>query len=77
MQPAAFRRLCVETKMTAILRLKLPPAAFRRLCVETLDVLGAIEDAPPAAFRRLCVETPKPPARCTRRATSRLQAAVC
>ena len=33
--PAAFRRLCVETTLTASAFLSAPPAAFRRLCVET------------------------------------------
>ena len=34
--PAAFRRLCVETKATKCQPLRLRgPAAFRRLCVET------------------------------------------
>ena len=35
--PAAFRRLCVETRLIMIHLhgLLLPPAAFRRLCVET------------------------------------------
>ena len=34
-QPAAFRRLCVETLKTVSDGLKHWPAAFRRLCVET------------------------------------------
>ena len=34
-QPAAFRRLCVETFVSAGSRLWREPAAFRRLCVET------------------------------------------
>ena len=57
-QPAAFRRLCVETLKTVSDGLKHWPAAFRRLCVETpcrpnrsRAGLGT------AAFRRLCVET--------------------
>ena len=33
--PAAFRRLCVETHDQAMRRLYALPAAFRRLCVET------------------------------------------
>ena len=33
--PAAFRRLCVETKWTKKATSAPPPAAFRRLCVET------------------------------------------
>ena len=34
--PAAFRRLCVETLDFKIARAQPWPAAFRRLCVETL-----------------------------------------
>ncbi|RKW30661.1 MAG: hypothetical protein D8B47_00585 [Kingella sp. (in: b-proteobacteria)] len=34
-QPAAFRRLCVETVRFLCERRKRQPAAFRRLCVET------------------------------------------
>ena len=34
--PAAFRRLCVETVRDAVLFLQCAPAAFRRLCVETV-----------------------------------------
>ena len=35
-EPAAFRRLCVETlRPQRVVRLTLVPAAFRRLCVET------------------------------------------
>ena len=57
--PAAFRRLCVETVR---LRGGWPspaPAAFRRLCVETELLIDEAEQLPtrPAAFRRLCVET--------------------
>ena len=33
--PAAFRRLCVETKAKMIEAIESAPAAFRRLCVET------------------------------------------
>ena len=35
--PAAFRRLCVETFNLSNFIFCLPPAAFRRLCVETLS----------------------------------------
>ena len=35
-QPAAFRRLCVETRWPNHLSTGLTPAAFRRLCVETI-----------------------------------------
>ena len=34
-EPAAFRRLCVETHYVNIINFFLFPAAFRRLCVET------------------------------------------
>ena len=34
-EPAAFRRLCVETPVTNPQNPKATPAAFRRLCVET------------------------------------------
>ena len=37
-RPAAFRRLCVETKYDELPLLIEKPAAFRRLCVETLIV---------------------------------------
>ena len=33
--PAAFRRLCVETRLFSRKIILSPPAAFRRLCVET------------------------------------------
>ena len=33
--PAAFRRLCVETKLISWVFFTRSPAAFRRLCVET------------------------------------------
>ena len=33
--PAAFRRLCVETWRYRAVRRNVAPAAFRRLCVET------------------------------------------
>ena len=33
--PAAFRRLCVETKANGQPKKLFKPAAFRRLCVET------------------------------------------
>ena len=55
--PAAFRRLCVETERR---RKSLPcrqPAAFRRLCVETVKIDYGCFVSFPAAFRRLCVET--------------------
>ena len=37
--PAAFRRLCVETKNCFLYPSPLSPAAFRRLCVETTIVM--------------------------------------
>ena len=56
-EPAAFRRLCVETETAGDYKGVKNPAAFRRLCVETemkeVDFAGMV----PAAFRRLCVET--------------------
>ena len=57
-QPAAFRRLCVETGLINPSQYRrCRPAAFRRLCVETIIApLGKMMWAP-AAFRRLCVET--------------------
>ena len=60
--PAAFRRLCVETKCKVILFYNLTfPAAFRRLCVETSVPISPIQKPhAPAAFRRLCVETKDP-----------------
>ena len=55
--PAAFRRLCVETKQEKKAKLHQFPAAFRRLCVETeIGAAGRLKLGP-AAFRRLCVET--------------------
>ena len=55
--PAAFRRLCVETRPSLAGSVSTIPAAFRRLCVETgaLRLTNLLID--PAAFRRLCVET--------------------
>ena len=69
--PAAFRRLCVETIGGSVTARDELPAAFRRLCVETKPcltgyrrlcvetALRSARQAPmqPAAFRRLCVET--------------------
>ena len=55
--PAAFRRLCVETGNKKISMGDEDPAAFRRLCVETIDAITAEHLFLPAAFRRLCVET--------------------
>ena len=55
--PAAFRRLCVETLIDAIIVKGDKPAAFRRLCVETISRSLFFCAIRPAAFRRLCVET--------------------
>ena len=57
--PAAFRRLCVETPITVSAYRIWQPAAFRRLCVETDLRIGYGVGDWPAAFRRLCVETSK------------------
>ena len=56
-QPAAFRRLCVETLLEQLWLRNALPAAFRRLCVETLSAITEELREAPAAFRRLCVET--------------------
>ena len=55
--PAAFRRLCVETRKCANGWVSAKPAAFRRLCVETALQTVCRVIYCPAAFRRLCVET--------------------
>ncbi len=39
LDPAAFRRLCVETCLCILKQRALAPAAFRRLCVETMPSL--------------------------------------
>ena len=41
--PAAFRRLCVETRNSPKNNAFARPAAFRRLCVETLNLLCNIK----------------------------------
>ena len=48
--PAAFRRLCVETKKIRNSFPYPPPAAFRRLCVETGGILEIVDigDQPPS-----------------------------
>ena len=48
--PAAFRRLCVETKHANNQPTRRCAAAFRRLCVETLSLLGfsAHDEQPPS-----------------------------
>ena len=58
--PAAFRRLCVETRIWREKLQKWIPAAFRRLCVETKLGNTHLRTTLPAAFRRLCVETSLP-----------------
>ena len=55
--PAAFRRLCVETRTVSMTTKSTVPAAFRRLWVETYDGSTECNAWGPAAFRRLCVET--------------------
>ena len=62
LEPAAFRRLCVETHLKHQKHRHHGPAAFRRLCVETYQRGRLSHSSLPAAFRRLCVETtaPKP-----------------
>ena len=46
-EPAAFRRLCVETGYARIPKQNLcQPAAFRRLCVETISPLSPIGPTP-------------------------------
>ena len=58
--PAAFGRLCVETRTKAQILIQLSPAAFGRLCVETTVRLPVHRSQLPAAFGRLCVETQLP-----------------
>ena len=57
-KPAAFRRLCVETRNPAFVRLGYayqPPSGG---CVLKLSPdIQSYKDIDPAAFRRLCVET--------------------
>ena len=76
-QPAAFRRLCVETLSLSGIHPKRLPAAFRRLCVETLMQFFNWKAKAPAAFRRLCVETTRSGYYRSPALSSRLQAAVC
>ena len=75
--PAAFRRLCVETGKVIAERWLGMPAAFRRLCVETARPRQSRSLRLPAAFRRLCVETHPNGEPFLSGAASRLQAAVC
>ena len=76
-EPAAFRRLCVETTLPVKQPRVAIPAAFRRLCVETSKRHLQIARMTPAAFRRLCVETFNYVVRVWFYGPSRLQAAVC
>ena len=76
-EPAAFRRLCVETVIVFGSASETAPAAFRRLCVETDTQITMPAKSSPAAFRRLCVETAKSVTDTSVTVTSRLQAAVC
>ena len=76
-QPAAFRRLCVETKRPAEKKEEKnqPPSGGCVLKHQRAKLNGTAKH--PAAFRRLCVET-----KCAKHCkpvtcTSRLQAAVC
>ena len=55
--PAAFGRLCVETRCADGAAEQHGPAAFGRLCVETRAGILHGRQRPPAAFGRLCVET--------------------
>ena len=75
--PAAFRRLCVETTALVPVLNNQFPAAFRRLCVETKWKDIKRFNVAPAAFRRLCVETTVRGRDGRGAHTSRLQAAVC
>ena len=76
-QPAAFRRLCVETRFRLRGIAPLFPAAFRRLCVETAEDMARpmIGRQPPSGgcVLKRRTKTDKQDARLT----SRLQAAVC
>ena len=56
-EPAAFGRLCVETKQQTNSYHTQDPAAFGRLCVETKQQTNSYHTQDPAAFGRLCVET--------------------
>ena len=76
-EPAAFRRLCVETAGMPSRMYVYRPAAFRRLCVETISWSATRPVKNPAAFRRLCVETARTTGHIYTNPSSRLQAAVC
>ena len=76
-QPAAFRRLCVETQNGTRKFAQMFPAAFRRLCVETRPrntFFLSEEIQPPSGG---CVLKHARLPRGERPRTSRLQAAVC
>ena len=75
-KPAAFGRLCVETRGRLYVKLHKGPAAFGRLCVETANrrELAAFWSQPPSGG---CVLKLTPAARIVQRLPSRLRAAVC
>ena len=76
-EPAAFRRLCVETASSAYSSTSGAPAAFRRLCVETdvfKDLGGSWIFQPPSGGCVLKLNKNRP---ITQSESSRLQAAVC
>ena len=75
--PAAFGRLCVETKGAIDRSGANIPAAFGRLCVETDIIELQRRYRCPAAFGRLCVETIRLSAILKIARSSRLRAAVC
>ena len=74
--PAAFRRLCVETKSSHSMAHLRNSAAFRRLCVETLYPRWRITSdfQPPSGG---CVLKPVSSFADNAKVGSRLQAAVC
>ena len=76
-EPAAFRRLSVETVINPYKIHEYGPAAFRRLSVETSEPKQTNKMQGPAAFRRLSVETYEKPCMVAEKLPSRLQAAEC
>ena len=75
--PAAFGRLCVETRTAITQTRTATPAAFGRLCVETLPECSVVDQMSAAAFGRLCVETLNALLLNSFQVVSRLRAAVC
>ena len=75
-EPAAFRRLCVETDELSTAIEEEQPAAFRRLCVETrlTKWIWLPANQPPSGG---CVLKHRHQMKNHHRKTSRLQAAVC